>query len=445
MCLHDHDAVSTPPPTATSRRGVLAGAAVLAGLTGAGLAGAGRASAAPAAGEPSAPTYPGRPPVPGPVVIDGATLIDPLTGAVTEDSMVVLADGVVRAAGTRDSARRALEEVGSQAQVIDGSGRWVLPGLVDVHVHANALADVQALVNGGVTSVRSGSSTFYQDVAIRGLAEWAPGLSPRMRAAGLFVSPQLGDSALADPALAPLVTLPHGVTSTSDLRYLTRVNVSRGADVIKTRANPRAGLPEQDPTELVYDREQLAAVVDAAGKAPVLCHAYSEEGIDGAVRAGVRSIEHGVFLADRTIDVMVRKGTYFTPTMSAILGMANSPNPVLAARGREYTPVLRAAVREAYERGAPVVAGTDSFGLDIDPIGGEVRHLAEAGLSNLDALRAATTNAARLLGWEGRAGRLVRGAFADAVLVSANPLEDPGALENVQTVIAQGAVVRDDS
>jgi imidazolonepropionase-like amidohydrolase len=234
------------------------------------------------------------------------------------------------------------------------------------------------------------------------------------------------------------------VQSPGELRYLTRVNVSRGVDVVKTRANPRAGIPEQDPTELVYGREQIAAVVAAAGNRGVLCHAYSREGIDGAVRAGVRSIEHGVFLADATIDLMARKGTYFTPTMAAITGMATSDDPILAQRGREYTPILQAAVREAHDRGVTVVAGTDSFGTAVDPVGSEVRLLVEAGLPHLEAVRAATTYAARLLRWSDRVGRLRRGFRADLVVVDGNPLQEADALEKIRVVVAQGAIARQD-
>jgi imidazolonepropionase-like amidohydrolase len=380
-----------------------------------------------------------------PLVVEGGSVVDPLTGHVVEDAVVVLRDGAVLAAGSRDSTRRAVAAVGSAAHRIDASGRWVVPGLIDVHVHANAVADVKALVHAGATSVRSGSSSFYQDVAMRPLSEWAPGLAPRMRAAGLFVSPQLGDSVLADPDLAPLAALKNGVTSTTDLAYLTKVNVSRGVDVVKTRANPRAGLPEQDPLELVYDKEQLSSVVQAAAGRPVLCHAYSEVGIDGAVRAGVRSIEHGVFVGDATISEMARRDTHFTPTLAAISGMIGSSNPILDARGREYTPILMKAVREAHARGVTIVAGTDSFGTDVDPIGSEVRLLVEAGLTPLDALRAATTSAARLLGWSREAGRLVPGGFADLVVLGANPLEQGDACEQVKVVVAQGAVVREDA
>lgn len=442
MCLHDH--TSAPlPPAGLPRRGILAGAAALAGISVASIAAQlGGAPAARAAERPSGPDYPGSPVSHPPLIIEGGTIVDPKTGDAVEDGVLVLDGGRVAAVGSRDATRKAVAAVAGRARVLNATGRWVLPGLIDVHVHANALADARAILQGGATSVRSGSSSFYQDVALAALPGWAPGVSPRMMPAGLFISPELGDSLLADPDLAPLATLSGGVKDTTDLAYLTRVNLKRGAEVIKTRANPRAGLPEQDPRELVYNYEQLSAVVNAAKGAGVLCHAYSAEGIDGAVRAGVRSIEHGVFVSEQTISEMARRGTYFTPTMDAITSMAASANPILAARGKEYTPILQAAVRAAQEAGVTIVAGTDSFGTDVTPIGTEARLLAEAGLSPLEALRSATVHAARLLGWSETAGRLVRGSFADAIVVDSDPLASASALEKVSAVVAQGALVR---
>ncbi|WP_426302703.1 amidohydrolase family protein [Arthrobacter sp. R-11] len=442
MCLHDQSSAAVPSAV-PSRRGVLASAAALAGISVAGVtAQLASAPAAQASGSPAGPNYPGSPAVPGAVIIEGGTVVDPLTGDGLEDGVLVLDGGKVAAVGTRDATRKAVAAVAHRAAVLDASGRWVVPGLVDVHVHANALSDARLLLQGGVTGVRSGSSSFYQDIALAALPAWAPGVSPRMRPAGLFISPEQGDSILADPDLAPLAALRNGITSPQDLAYLTKVNLSRGAEVIKTRANPRAGLPEQDPRELVYGVEQISSIVKAARGAGVLCHAYSAEGIDGAVRAGVRSIEHGVFVSEKTIAEMARRGTYFTPTMDAISSMATSSNPILAARGKEYTPIHKAAVLAAHEAGVTVVAGTDSFGNDVTPLGKEVRLLHEAGLSPLEALRAATTYAARLLNWEGKAGRFVPGAFADAVVVDADPLGDGTALEKVRAVVAQGTVVR---
>lgn len=425
-----------------SRRGVLAGAAVLAGVTS--VVPAADATTGDRRGGPGK-RFPGRPPVPEPLVVAGGSLLDPLTGDVVEDAVVVLAEGKVLAAGSRDDTRAAVASVAG-ARTIDATGRWILPGLVDVHVHVNALADAVGVLRAGATSIRSGTSNFYQDVALRPLARWTPGRVPRMRAAGVFVTPELGDTVLADPDLAPLAAIAGGVRSPEALSYFTRVNLARDVDVVKTRANPRAGLPEQDPLELVYDETQLRAVVGTArrGRAGVLCHAYSAEGCHGAVRAGVQSLEHGVFVTEETLALMARRGTFFTPTMGAVLGLADSPDPILAERGRQYSPVLKAAVLRAHQLGIPVVAGTDTFGTATRSIGSEVRLIGETGVPALDALRGATTTAARLLGWEGRVGRLTPGHHADLVVVDGSPLDDLSALEQVRLVVVQGAVARDD-
>jgi imidazolonepropionase-like amidohydrolase len=375
------------------------------------------------------------------LVVEGGTLLDPATGRVVEDAVVVIREGTVLASGSRDATREGRRAVGASAKVIDASGEWVLPGLVDAHVHLNALADAGFVLRGGATTARSGSSNFYQDVAMRPLVGWVPGAVPRIRAAGVFVTPQLGDTVLADPDLAPLAALRGGVVEPRDIAYLTGVNVSRGVDVVKTRANPRAGLPDQDPRELVYDEEQIRAVVRAAKGRPVLCHAYSAEGCHGAVAGGIRSLEHGVFVGERTIALMARKGTYFTPTMWAIESMAESSDPVLAERGREYTPILRAAVRAAFEAGVGVVAGTDTFGTDGVPVGEEAGRIHRAGIPSLDAIRACTSRAAELLGWSDRVGRLAPGYAGDLVTVAADPLDNPGVLAEPTTVVAQGVVV----
>ncbi|MFE6856942.1 amidohydrolase family protein, partial [Streptomyces sp. NPDC057674] len=283
---------------------------------------------------------------------------------------------------------------------------------------------------------------FYQDIAVRELARHSPALAPRLTAAGVFVTPDLGDTVLADPDLTPLARLKDGVRSPEALRRVVEVNLARGADVIKTRVNERAGLPEQDPLAQVYSRDQLAEIVAAArrrGKG-VLCHSYSEQGCHDAVMAGIRSLEHGAFVGERTLHEMRRRGTYFTPTLSAIAGLAESSDPVLAERGRTYLPVLKRAVLAAHELGVPLAAGTDSSGGVVDPIGGEVELMRSAGLSPLDAIRTATTGAARLLGLTGTAGRLTRGHTGDALLLSGDPLTDPAVLKRPVAVVRAGVV-----
>ncbi|MFF3772238.1 amidohydrolase family protein [Streptomyces sp. NPDC002232] len=427
MCLE----AIPPPPASVTRRGVLAGAAALAGTAAlSGTATAASPSADPARG--------GGTPAGGDLVIRGGTLLDPATGEVTENAVVVITGGTVLAAG-----RAGTVAVPPGTPVLDAHGQWVLPGLVDAHIHLSTAAEARSALHQGATSARSGSTTFFQDIAVRELARHSPALAPRLTAAGVFVTPDLGDTVLADPDLTPLARLKDGVRSAEALRRVVEVNLARGADVIKTRVNERAGLPEQDPLAQVYSREQLAEIVSAArrrGKG-VLCHSYSERGCHDAVTAGIRSLEHGVFVGERTLREMRRRDTYFTPTLTAIAGLAESADPVLAERGRAYLPVLKQAVLAAHELGVPLAAGTDSSGGTVRPIGREVELMRAAGLPALDALRTATTGAARLLGTERTVGRLARGFAGDAILVAGDPLSDLTVLKHPTRVIRAGVPI----
>jgi imidazolonepropionase-like amidohydrolase len=139
-------------------------------------------------------------------------------------------------------------------------------------------------------------------------------------AAGVYVTPDLEDGILADPRLA---ALHGGVQSEADLRLVVQVNAERGVDVIKTRGTERAGRPDTDPREQVYTREQLAVVVDEAARhgLPVMVHAHGDEGARAAVEAGARSIEHGTYLSEETLELMKERGTWFVPTLITMLEM----------------------------------------------------------------------------------------------------------------------------
>jgi hypothetical protein len=121
---------------------------------------------------------------------------------------------------------------------------------------------------------------------------------------------------------------------------------------------------------------------------------------------------------------MKKRGTYFTPTLTAIAGMVGDPNPILDKRGRDYVPIHQRAVLAAHQMGVPIAAGTDSSGGVIEPIGREVELMHQAGLSTLDAIRTATTNAATLLGLEKTVGRLQPGFSGDVLVVAGDPLTD---------------------
>ena len=379
-----------------------------------------------------------------PLTLTGGRLLDPATGRVTDDATVVFAHGRVRRAGRDARPARG-------GRVIDVGGAFVLPGLLDAHVHTSSTAAARLALTGGATTVRSASTPFFQDIGLRAMAEYGGLVVPRTLAAGLFVTPNLGDSILADPRLAPLASLADGVRSPEALRYLVRVNIARGVDLIKTRSTERAGLAEQDPRVQVYDERQIRAVVDAARRlrGGVACHGHGDEGIRDSVVAGVRSVEHGTFASAATLDLMRARGTYLVPTLSAVVDLAEPggeyTDPLLVARGREMLAVLRMTVPAAYERGIPIAAGTDTSysPATLSSIAGEIRLLAEFGLSNLDALRAATTTGAALVGRARELGRLVPGYAADALVVGGDPRADLAALDDVRLIVAGGWIVRE--
>ena len=297
---------------------------------------------------------------PRPLVLVNATVLDGTGAPPVRGATVVVEGGRIARVGTGDVARPA------GAEVIDVGGRWVLPGLIDAHTHVSTLDAARRALESGVTTIRSASVPAFQDVALRELARRGAIAGPDVLAAGVFVTPQLGETALADPRLAPLAALEGGVTTPEALRALVRVNLERGVDVVKTRGTERAGLPNTDPRKQTYTEAQLRAVVEEAAtrNVPVLAHAHGDEGARAAVLAGVRSIEHGTYLSDTTLRLMRERGTFLVPTYVTVEDLTQPggdyDDPVLMLRGRHMLPVLAETVKRARALGVRVVTGVDT-------------------------------------------------------------------------------------
>jgi imidazolonepropionase-like amidohydrolase len=201
-----------------------------------------------------------------------------------------------------------------------------------------------------VTTVRSAGVPAFQDVALRDLVRAGAVPGPDVVAAGVFVTPDLGETLLADARLAPAAA---GVRTPEALRAVVRVNLARGVDVIKTRGTERAGLPDTDPRQQTYTEAELRAVVEEAATrgVPVEVHAHGDEGARAAVLAGARSIEHGTYLSDSTLRLMRARGTWLVPTYSTVHDLTTPggdyDGPVLELRGRHMLPRLGATVRRA--------------------------------------------------------------------------------------------------
>ena len=377
------------------------------------------------------------------VVLAHANVIDGASDTPQRDVTVVLAGGRIERIVKGDAGAIAGAIAG--ALVIDLRGRWVLPGLIDAHTHISSLAAARRALESGVTTVRSASTTNFQDVGLRALVKSGAIAGPDILAAGVFVSPDLGESVLADPRLASLAG---GVTSLDALRLVVTVNADHGVDVIKTRGTERAGLPNTDPRKQSYTEEQLRTIVEAAASRglPVLAHAHGDEGAYAAVKAGVKSIEHGTYLSDSTLRLMAQRGTFLVPTYSTLLDLRDPggdyDDPVLHLRAEHMIPVAQQLVRRARQLGVRVITGADTqYGpSSITRIAQEIVNFTLLGFTPMDAIRAGTSLAADALGIGATTGRVGAGLEADLIVVEGNPLDDIRTIQDVTIVISNGRV-----
>jgi imidazolonepropionase-like amidohydrolase len=325
---------------------------------------------------------------------------------------------------------------------IDCEQNFLMPGLFDVHTHLDSLERARRALESGVTTVRSASVPAFQDVALRELARAGKIAGPDMVAAGVYVTPNLEESLLADPRLVPLAG---GVNTDDELRLLVNVNIDRGVDVIKTRGTERAGRSDTDPRQQVYTERQLRVVVEEAARrnVPVMVHAHGDEGARAAVLAGARSIEHGTYLQDETLQLMKQKGTWLVPTYVTMDEMNEQKyDYVLRLRGRHMLPQLEKVFRAAHKAGVKIATGADNYyeSESINRIPVEVEHFVRMGMSNFEALQAATVVSAELLMLQDRTGRIAAGFDADMILVPADPLQDITALQDVLLVMSNGQI-----
>jgi imidazolonepropionase-like amidohydrolase len=333
------------------------------------------------------------------------------------------------------------------ATVLDAGGRWIAPGMIDAHTHIASLASARRAIDAGVTTVRSASVSAFQDVVMRDEARAGQIIAPDILATGVFVTPQLGETILADPRLGVLAG---GVQTPEELRMVVRVNADRGVNWIKTRGTERAGLPETDPRQQTYTEAQLRAIVEeaTAHRIPVMAHAHGDEGAYAAVAAGVRSIEHGTYLSDSTLQLMRAKGTWLVPTLSTIVDLTTPggdyDNPVLVLRGQHMAPRIEETIRHAHALGVRIAAGADTdYGpSSVTRVSHEVIRFVALGMTPLEALTTATSGAAELLGVGDRTGRVAEGYEADLILVERDPLAEPTTLQDVLVVVTNGRVVR---
>jgi imidazolonepropionase-like amidohydrolase len=398
----------------------------------------------------------------------GATLVDGTGAPPCTDAEVELRDGDITYVG----ARRA---PAADVSTIDLSGRWLLPGFVDAHVHLSMVPTtpeeqrarfpeedvlevaqvLRATLHAGVTTARDldGLTPGYRNAIARGTVS-----GPRLHLAIAMLSPTGGHADPVRPngslpawAVRSGMPAPGVVDTDEDVVRMVRALLRTGADAIKVSTSGGVGSPTDDPDDVGITEEQVRLVVRLVGERggrPVTAHALTDAAARAAVLGGASSIEHGYDLRDETIALMVEHGTVLVPTLSTLL---RELDPATASAERlEQRAALHArgldSVRRAVAAGVPLALGTDA---GVHPHGrnlAELARFAQVGLSPLDAITAGTLQGARLLGLEARLGSVEPGKAGDLVVSSVDPLADAGALADaasVRAVLQSGRVVKD--
>jgi imidazolonepropionase-like amidohydrolase len=355
--------------------------------------------------------------------------------------------------------------------VVEGGGRTALPGFLDCHVHVStqpgadtldtvlapeslltlrAVPHLAATLDAGVTTVRdlAGADSGFRDAVEQGLVR-----GPRLQVAIRILSITGGHGDWRTIEGVPLDTGPGaGAVADSPAEFVRAVRevLRQGADWVKAAATGGMGSPRSHPESGGLSEPELRAVVEEAerhGGVGVAAHAQGAAGIAAAVRAGVRSVEHGYLVDDETIDLMGERGTWLVPTLSTLTRpVTEGVAPWVAAKRRALQDAARERLHAAIRAGVPVALGTDA---GIVPHGTNLTELAllvEHGLTPMAALVAGTSGAARMLGLGDELGVVAPGRRADLVLTDADPLTSIDALADprrIPLVVQDGRIVKD--
>ncbi|HXM54339.1 MAG TPA: amidohydrolase family protein [Candidatus Dormibacteraeota bacterium] len=406
-----------------------------------------------------------------PTAVFADALYDPATAETTRTAAVLIDGGRVVAAGRRDQVH-----VPADADTVDAEGLTLLPGLIDCHVHLrsrgngrdlaeqlqtppsmwvlHAVPAARATLDAGFTSVRDAGGT---PAGVRMAIERGLFPGPRMKVAVTGLSQTGGHTdqhfMCGVNLTPPLPDVPHPVVDgVEPMRQRVREVIRAGADWIKLCTSGGVLSPNDLPHHPTLTLDEIRAAVEeaAAQGRKVMAHAQANAGIKNALRAGVATIEHGIWLDGDAIEMMLDGERALVPTLVAPLWVIRHADagrmPSWAAeKGRAVFEDHKASVRLAIESGVEVAFGTDTGVGPHGSNGEEFLLLRELGMEPADCLRAATTVAARVVGWEGQAGVLDPGAFGDVIGVAGDPLEDlelVAKAENVRLVVKGGEVVK---
>jgi imidazolonepropionase-like amidohydrolase len=397
-------------------------------------------------------------------VVRAARLLDVATGKYVDNPQVVVTGGRITAVGKSGDA------VPAGAKVIELPGATLLPGLIDMHVHLDSVAEIggyndlqysdafwsvvqtanaKRTLEAGFTTVRNVGSEHFDDVGLREAIDegYVPG--PRIVTATYAIGATGGhcDSTFFPPSMDQ--KSPYNVDSPDEGRKVVRTLKKYGAQVIKICATGGVFSHGDEPGQQQLTLAEMQAIVDEAHMAglKVAAHAHGAAGIKDAIRAGVDTIEHASLVDDEGIKLAVQKGAYFSMDIynTDYTQAEGAKNGVLEdnlRKDRDIGELQRENFRKALKAGVKMIYGTDA---GVYPHGTNARQFAvmvRYGATPLQAIQAATITAAQALGREKDVGQVAVGRYGDLIAVSDDPLTDVRTLERPVFVMKGGTVVK---
>lgn len=403
-------------------------------------------------------------------VITGARMLDVLTGKSVEyPAIFVDAEGRITSIADARTVKW-----GSDVKHIDLGDRTLLPGLIDMHVHIDGPADIggyrgleftdsfwamtavgnaKAMLDAGFTTIRNVGSGDRNDIGLKQAIENGYAVGPRIVPAGYAIGATGGhcDSTFLPPSMEKDAKVEGIADSVDELRYQVRRQRKYGAEVIKICATGGVFSRNTEPGQQQLSEEHMRVIADEAHQwgIRVAAHAHGGDGIKAAIKAGIDTIEHASLVDDEGIKLAAARtrpvwfsmdiyNTEYTQSEGAKNGVLEDN----LRKDREIAQIQRDNFRKAHKAGVKMVFASDAGVMPHGDVGKQFRVMVEYGMSPLEAIQAATRNAAQALGREKDVGAIAVGRYADVIAVDGDPLSNVRELESVDAVVKGGKRIR---
>ncbi len=400
-------------------------------------------------------------------ILHCGNLIDVANGEIKKEMSIVVEGNEIA------NVTSGYLKVGKGDQVIDLKNKWVMPGLIDMHVHIESEtspkkyeegfrmndADVALKATGyayrtlmaGFTTVRdlggSGVNISLRNAINRGYVD-----GPRIFTVGKALATTGGHadptnglkkSLMGDPG--PKEGVINGV---EDAKKAVRQRYKNGADMIKITATGGVLSVAKDGQGPQFTQEEIEAIVNMANDYGMItaAHAHGAEGMKRAVLAGITTIEHGTLMTEEVMDLMIEKGTFYVPTITAGRFVADKAKikgyypELVVPKALEIGPKIQSTFGKAYKRGVKIAFGTDAGVFPHGQNGKEFGYMVEAGMPAMETIKSATFVNARVLKQEDKIGEIAKGLFADIIAVDQDPTKNIATMEKVSFIMKNGRI-----